>query len=137
MGTHAEWQENLVAEIDSMHQSRTHYLADLRTETKDMMNRIHSENLDRAEGVKNLLAQFQKENQNRAEEVTDLLTQFRKGHAEMAEELHESLSEFGADVREAAEIWQNRTAHSRPERSRPEEPGEHQAKGAKKKGKRG
>ena len=135
MGAHAEWTENLVAEIDSMHQSRTHYLADLRTETKDMMNRIHSENLDRAEGVKDLLAQFQKENEERRDSVQDQLAQFRKEHGEMAEELHESLGEFGADVREAAEIWQNRTAHSRRERSRPEEAGERQAKGAKKKGK--
>lgn len=161
MGAHAEWAENLLTEIDSMHQSRTHYLADLRTETKDMMNRIHSENLDRAESVKDLLAQFEKENelrkvtvsellsdardlvkefgqenQERAKDVKQLLNQFHEGHGEMAEELHESLSEFGADVREAAEIWQNRTAHSRGERSRLDEPEERQAKGEKKKGKR-
>lgn len=134
MGTHAEWQENLVADIDSMHQSRTHYLADLRTETKDMMNQIHSENLDRAEGVKNLLAQFRTENEERRDSVQDQLAQFRKEHGEMAEELHKSLGEFGADVREAAEIWQNRTAHSTRERSRLEEPGERQAKRSKKKG---
>ncbi|MEK7671185.1 MAG: hypothetical protein AAB344_03085, partial [Bacteroidota bacterium] len=65
------------------------------------------------------------------------LNQFHEGHGEMAEELRESLGEFGGDVREAAEMWQPRTAHSRRERSRSEEPGEHQAKGAKKKGKQG
>ncbi len=101
MGTHAEWTENLVAEINSLHQSRADSLAAIRTETAE------------------LLAQFQKE------------------HGEMAKELHESLGEFGADVRAAADMWVGRSKHSTRERSRPEEPGERQAKGAKKKGKQG
>ena len=115
MGTHAEWTENLVAEIDLMHQSRADSLAALRTDTGE------------------LLAQFQKENEERRATVGDLLAQFRKEHGEMAEELHESLAEFGGDVREAAEIWQNRTYQPTRERSRPEEPGEHEAKQGKKK----
>lgn len=117
MGAHAEWAGNLVAEINSMHQSRADSLAALRTETGE------------------LLAQFQKENEERRATVGDMLAQFRKGHAEMAEELRESLGEFGADVRAAADMWLGGSKHSRRERSRPEEPGERQAKGAKKKGK--
>ena len=106
MGTHAEWTENLVAEINSMHQSR-----DKENELrKVLVNELLSD-------ARDLVTKLQHEGQQRAMEVRSFL------------------GEFGADVRAAADMWLGRSKHSRRERSRPEESGERQAKGAKKRGK--
>ena len=126
MGTHADWTENLVAEINSMHQSRADSLAALRTDTGELLAQFQKENELRKVGVSELLS-----------DARDLVTEFRHEHQQRASELRESLGEFGGDVRAAADMWLGGSKHSTRERSRPEEPGERQAKQGKKKGKQG
>lgn len=116
MGAHAEWTEILGKDIDSMGESRAELAALIKKET-ELRKVIVSEQLS---------------------DARELVEKLRHEHEQRASELRESLGEFGADVREAAEIWQNRTANSRRERTRPEEePGEPQVKREKKKGKHG
>ena len=91
MGTHAEWTENLGKDIDSMYESRAE-LADLIQKETELRKVIVSEQLS---------------------DARELVEKLRHERKERASEWRESLGEFEADIREAAEIWQNRTAHSR------------------------
>ncbi len=108
MGTHAEWTGNLVADIDSMYQSRA------------------EENKLREVQVSGMLS-----------DARDLVEKLGNEHQKRATELHQSLGEFGGDVREAAEMWHSRTDHPTKARSRPLEFAEPRGEGKKKKGKQG
>jgi hypothetical protein len=106
MGTHAEWTENLMADIDSMYQSR----AELDELRKVLVSELLSD-------------------------ARDLVEKLRREHQQRATELREWLGEFGGDVRKAAKMWQDRANHPTKGRSRPEEFSEAQGKREKKKGK--
>jgi hypothetical protein len=133
MGAHAEWTGNLVADIDSMYQSRAEenklrevQVSGILSDARDLVETLGHEHQKRKVHVSEMLS-----------DARDLVEKLGPERQKRATELHLSLGEFGGDVREAAEMWHSRTDHPTKARSRPLEFAEPRGEGKKKKGKQG
>jgi hypothetical protein len=103
METHDKWTEGLIADINSMYQSR----ADLTEKRKALVNEILSD-------------------------ARDLVEKIHRDHKIVAKELLGSLHQFGSEVRKAAEMWCARATRPTTKTHRPTESAKSQSHHSKK-----
>ena len=110
METHDKWTEGLIADINSMYQSRADLAALIQKQTEER-KALTNEMLS---------------------DARDLVEKIQRDHKNGAKALLGSLHQFGSDVRKAGEMWQGRAKRPTTKTHRPTESAKSQSHHSKK-----
>ncbi len=110
MATHDKWTEGLIADINSMYQSRADLAALIQKQTEER-KALTNEMLS---------------------DARDLVEKIQRDHKNGAKALLGSLHQFGSEVRKAEEMWRARATHPTIQRNRPTESAKSQSHRSKK-----